>query len=519
MQTTNRAALFILVAILMIAGAVQAQNMLNFPYYHHDEGTHIANSWTIATTGQLSPYTYSYEDPPAGSLMLGLWNKVFGESATFGFPINSGRVLMLVMHPLTVALVFLTARKMASSDLAGAVAALVFAFSPLATALQRLVFLENIMIVWLLLAFFLVVGDGRTLQHYFASAFFMGLAILTKGSAIYFLPALFLIVLFTAHRHHRRFAITLWTAITLLIIVTYPLFAQMKEELFPQDWVLGGDFPHVSLVERLGDRGPDTGRFLNAGSGLDVAVKEWVDVSKPTADPVLVYGGLVSFAFVLILALEDRWLRALLVMALAAGLNLLFGGPVYKIDAILFLPLLAIGVGVIVGKTVDWVNQGNDGNPVRYALMAGLVTLLVYPFWSFNSSRLDVYTADQVNGQIEAVSWSRQNLPENAVIVTDNFAFVELRQTHPNTHDYWHVDTDPAVKFSILEDDVCNIDYLITTPRIYSDTTTFKLELTRRAIEGSALLATYENNGWPIEIRQVNKSDCLPQLASSEVSN
>jgi 4-amino-4-deoxy-L-arabinose transferase-like glycosyltransferase len=203
MQTTNRTTLFILVAILIIASVVQAQNMLQFPYYDHDEGTHVANSWTIATTGELSPYTYSYEDPPAGSLIMGLWNKTLGEPATFGFPVNSGRVLMLVMHPLTVALVFLTARKMATSNLAGAVAALVFAFSPLVTALQRLVFLENIMIVWLLLAFYLIVGERRTLQHYFASAFFMGLAILTKGAAIYFLPALFLIVLFTAASRSR----------------------------------------------------------------------------------------------------------------------------------------------------------------------------------------------------------------------------------------------------------------------------------------------------------------------------
>ncbi len=311
----------------------------------------------------------------------------------------------------------------------------------------------------------------------------------------------------------------MWTAITLLIIVAYPLFAQMKEELFPQDWALGGDFPHVSLLERLGDRGPDTGRFLNAASGLDVAVEEWVDLSKSTADPVLIYGGLISFAFVLILALDNRWLRALVVMALAAGLDLLFGGPVYKIDAILFLPLLAIAVGALIGTAAAWINQSNEGGLVRYALMAGLLVLLVYPFWSFNANRLEIYTADQVNGQIEAVTWASENLPENAVIVTDNFAFVELRQTHPNTHDYWRVDTDPAVKFSILEDNVCNIDYLITTPRIYSDTTTFKLDLTRRVIDDSELLATYDNNGWPVEIRQVKKTNCVPQIAGSEVSN
>jgi 4-amino-4-deoxy-L-arabinose transferase-like glycosyltransferase len=525
----NRKSLLIMATIVMVAAFIAAQNMFEFPYYHDEEGTHVANSWEVATEGRLSPYTYSYEDPPAGSVLMGLWNIAVGDLNAFGFSVNSGRVLMLIMHVLTVALVYLTALKVGKSDLAATVAAVIFAFSPLVTALQRVVFLENMMIVWLLAAFYLVVGERRTLMHYFASAGFFALAVLTKGSAIYFLPALFLIILMASHRHHRRFAVTLWVSITLMLIVGYPLYAQMKEELFPENWWLGGDFPHVSLLERFQDRGPDTGRFLNYASGLGDTVKDWIDLSNPTADPVLIYGGLISLVFILILALDDRALRPLLIMLGAAGLELLFGGPVYKIDAILFLPLLAISVGVLVSKIVEMVNSGNNGNLMRYAFSSGVLVLLVYPFWSFNSNRLDIYTRNQVEGQIEAVKWASENLPTDAVVVTDSYAFMDLRATHPNTHDYWRIDTDPAVKFSLLEDNICNIDYVITTPQIYADTSAFKLDLMRRVLDNSEVLMTYSNDGWPVEIRQVRKTNCMtqvsepaapaPQLASAELNN
>jgi len=143
----------------------------------------------------------------------------------------------------------------------------------------------------------------------------------------------------------------------------------------------------------------------------------------------------------------------------------------------------------------------------------------LYPFWSFYSHRLDVYTENQVDGQIQAAEWAANNLPQDAVVVTDDYAFVWLRETHPNTQSYWRVDTDPAVKFTLLGDDVCNIDYVVATPQVFADIQTFDMELMRRTIEQSEVLMTYPNNGWPVEIRQVRKADCIPATASIELPN
>lgn len=502
----DRKSLFILVIVLLIAGVAQAQNMFAFPYLHDEEGTHLANAWTLSQTGDLSPYTYSYEDPPGGAFMLAGWTLLTGGIDAFGFPINSGRVLMLGLHVATTALIFLIAKKLINSDLGAIVAATVFAFSPLTTAMQRVVYMENIMIVWLLWSFYLAIGKDRTLMNYFASAFFLGLAILTEESALFFAPALLFTIHVSADKHHRRFATSLWTAIVVLIASFYPLYAQMKEELFPEGSLLGGDFPHVSLIERFADRGPDTGRFLDYGSGLVDAFEQWVDFSNPIADPVLVYIGLINVIFLLLFALDNRDIRPLVGMVIAELVHLLLGGPVYVYQVLLLLPFLALGIGVVTGK-VEQLIAGMD-NGFKYALAPIVVIVMLYPFWSFYSGRMDIYTENQIDGQISAADWASLNLPEDAVVVTDDYAFVHLRETHPNTQSYWRVDTDPEIKFEMLADDTCNIDYVIATPQVFSDIQVFDLDLMRRTIDQSEVLMTYENNGWPVEIRQIDKTDC-----------
>ena len=51
---------------------------------------------------------------------------------------------------------------------------------------------------------------------------------------------------------------------------------------------------------------------------------------------------------------------------------------------------------------------------------------------------------------------------------------------------------------------------MIATPQIFADIKAFNMELMRRTIESSEVLMTYPNDGWPVEIRQVKKSYCVP---------
>lgn len=511
----NKKSLLIVLAIVIIAAVTQAQNLFRFPFYQDVEGTNLSNAWAFVNGGELSPYTYVYDEPPVGSIILGVWATLTGGFSAFGFSMNSGRLLMLIYHLASIALVYGVTRKLTKNDFAALIAAAVFTFSPLSAGFQRRVLLDNQMLVWLLAALYFTLGERRTLTHYILSGICFAIAVLTKFAAIGFLPAFLFIIRLRADHYHRRFATSLWLALAIFLISFYPLYAQMKMELFPEGTVLGGDFPHVSLLESLIDRGPATGTFLNIGSGFSDSFALWTDLSNATADPVIVFGGLIAALFILIVAVENKELRPLIAMFFGYGLYLVVAGQVFSSDVIALLPLLAVSIGTVAGAVAK-VIVGNSHSLFRYGFATLCAGILLYPFFTFYLNRPIIYTADQVGGQLEAINWVVENVPEDAVVVTDNYAFVELREELPNTEHYWRVDTDPDIKFNVLNDDSCNIDYLLTTPQVFADIQGYGLDLMRRAFENSELLITYPNNGWPIEVRQVRKANCTSQVGEDE---
>ncbi|NDJ59586.1 MAG: phospholipid carrier-dependent glycosyltransferase [Chloroflexi bacterium] len=510
----NRISLFLIITLVVVAVVVQAQNMFQFPYFQDLEGTNLSNAWALIETGELSPYTYVYEEPPVGSFIISLWVAVTGGFNAFGFSLYSGRVLMLLAHLVTTALIFGITRKISKNDIAAALATLIFIFSPLSSSLQRLVLLDNLMVTFLLLSFYMVLGEHRRLGHYLASAILLGMAVLTKGSAIGFIPAFIIINRMVADERHRRFVAAQWITVVVFLISLYPMYAQMNLELFPQGTALGGDFPHVSLLERITDRGLDNGAFLNIGSGFDTSFNLWVDISTSnTADPLLVYAGIISGLFLVVLSIDSKQHRALLVMLVMFGLILLFGGQIFSTDIIMGLPLLAISIGVVVGAFIRLL-AGNMKGIFRFALGTVLIAVVAYPFAIFYMERTDAHDLNQVAGQIEAIDWIVNTVPEDAVIVTDNFAFVELRDTHPNTQHYWRVDTDPEIQYNLLDDDYCNVDYMILTPQVFADINAYGLDLNQRIFNNSERLLEYSNGGWPVEIRQINKAFCGVEVAA-----
>lgn len=513
----DRKALFVLIALVMLVVISQSQNLFRFPYIQDVEGTNLSNGWALLNRGQLSPYTYAYEEPPAGSILIGLWGAVTRTFAAVELSPESGRVLMLICHALTVMLLFGIAYKLTGGMVAPVLVVLIFAFSPLTASLQRRVILDNLMLVWLLLSLYLIIGDYRKLTRYMLSAVCFGLAVLVRESAIFMLPAFLYVIRLQANKHHWRFATTLWIMLAFFLIAFYPLYAQMKEELFPMGVWLGGNFPHVSLIEAITDRGPTTGTFLNIGSGLADSFKSWVDVQNMLADPVLIYGGLVSLPFVFVMALDNRRLRAVVALTLGAGFYLIFGGRIVVSDVLMIAPFFALLISILLAAAVGQVARVFQQPLLRFLLGGAALVILMYPFMVYYSSRLERYTLDQVAGQKEALAWLQSNVARDSVIVTDNYAFLQLRQRFPQAHHYWRIDTDPAVKYLQLNDDVCNIDYLLTTPQITADIQTFGLDLMRRLMERSSPLMSYDNNGWRVEIRQVSKTGC--KLGSGEQSS
>lgn len=501
--TINRRGLYIVTILMVAIFAIQFQNLFNFPYYQDAEGTNLSNAISILEGQDLSPYTYTYEEPPAGALLMSLWARVTQPLNLFDFSLESGRVLMLLVHLVSVAMVYGITQKLSKSNIAAIIAVLIFSFSPLAISYQRRILLDNLMLMWVLIAFYLVIGKDRTLTQYFTSAVIFGVAVLTKIAALGLLPAMFLIILTQSHKHHRRFATYQWLLIAVLMISFFPLYAQMRQELFPQGTLLGGDFPHVSLLEQFADR-----NALEFGIGLTNSFDSWVDLSNLNADPVIIYVGLIATIFVFLLSIENRMYRSAILMTVSYMFYLMFIQRIYTSDIVVLLPFLAINIGIVIGTLMHLIDENLSNFMVKGLAGIFIFGIILYPFYVTYMNRTAVYTVDQVSGQLQAIEWIQENVDDDAVIVVDNYAFVELRQDFPLTHHYWRVDTDPEIKFTLLDDNHCNIDYIISTNQVMTDIDGFKLELVRRAVEDSEILFSYENNGWPVELRQVQKDNC-----------
>src|ERR1051326_2056302 len=91
--TIPRAALLV-IGIAALAAVPHALNMWAYPAFSiaDDEGIYASQAIAWLHTGALSPYTYSYDHAPGGWIQLAIFYALTGGPATFGTPIDGGRV-------------------------------------------------------------------------------------------------------------------------------------------------------------------------------------------------------------------------------------------------------------------------------------------------------------------------------------------------------------------------------------------------------------------------------------------
>lgn len=135
----------LVVGLVMVGLVAQGLNMFNNPGFAGlgDEGIYTSQAWAVLREGRLAPYTYFYDHAPAGWILLAGWMGLTGGPFTFGDAIDSGRVLMLLMHLAMVVWLYRLARRLGCGAPAAALATLLFSLSPLALFYQRLVLLDT----------------------------------------------------------------------------------------------------------------------------------------------------------------------------------------------------------------------------------------------------------------------------------------------------------------------------------------------------------------------------------------
>ncbi|MEU2915751.1 ArnT family glycosyltransferase [Streptomyces massasporeus] len=494
----------LLVAILV----VQGWNIADYPALSDDEGTYLAQAWSVQQGNGLAHYTYWYDHPPLGWIQIAVLTWIPALISPESMTVGTMRAAMLVISGISAVLIFVLGRRLTLPRWAAALGMVFFGLSPLSIVLQREIFLDNLAVMWTLLAFTLAASPSRHLWHHFGAGIAAATAVLTKETMLVVLPALFLTMWRHSHRDTRKFALTGAVTACALIGFSYPLFALLKGELLP-------GAGHVSLWDGVKYQmtRPGSGFILDQGSGSWGVLQSWLYYDK-----ILPLGGLAG---ALLLLVTWRWsvtARALagpaLAVAIFAALALRPNGylpAMYVIQALPFLALVLAGGTASVAHAVlsRWRSEAEKryvsvGRYTLAAVLALAAGAYVVPHW-YDGARTAVTT--DANAPYEAASkWLATEVedPERTRVLVDDALWLDLvhQGYRPGLGVIWFykADLDPAVT-KTMPRGWKDLDYVVASPTVRRDAA--DLPNVKAAMEHSDPVATFGTGEDRIEIRQI----------------
>lgn len=463
-------------AFALVCGLVtHGYHLFQYPLYNTDEGIYVERTWAVIREDRLSPQTYYYDHAPGGWLLLGAWEFLLpGHFETFGNPVNSGRVFMLLMHLASVFLLFEIARRFSGGGLlAPTIATFLFNFSPLAIYYQRMVLLDNMMVFWLLLSIYLLLHGSSRLFAGLWSGLALGIAVITKENAIFFAPTIYyLLSRLTRGDPSHRFAKTLWLFAFGGTVTAYFLYATLKGELLPPH----NDFNlthqpqgHVSLLYELFYQiHRNQGALFSHGSYL---YTEWLP-----KDRFLLVGGTAAMLICLYLGWRDKERNLNFIVAGTLAAEIAFylarGSVILDFYVIPLIPLYALSIGLVADRSLKALpaRASHFAVTVVPALAAALLLLpsggylLTHDPQTGKLKTNDVYYLPQTYLQQEQIAWVRDHIPPTARIVIDDSIWVALHEGHPSypyAESHFDAATDPNIRNKIFGGNWQNIDYIV----------------------------------------------------------
>ncbi|GII21596.1 ArnT family glycosyltransferase [Planosporangium mesophilum] len=480
-----------LLVISMLLGLVtHGWNVFKYPLYLSDEGIYMQQAWAVLREGKLSPYTYFYDHAPMGWLTIAGWVAIIpGQFNSLGFPVNIGRVLMVIIHVGCVFLMFEVVRRYSGSKAAAFLATFLFNVSPLAVYFQRMVLLDNLMVFWVLVGLYILARrDGRVVTAMGAGLAF-GFAMITKENAIFLLPGFgYLLHRSIVEQGNRRFSASFWWFAAGTPISLYMLYAEIKNELLPANLDFNLASPpadHVSLLYTIWWQ---LNRTATGGQGTMFSTllnESWLFKDRP-----FLIAGTAATMINLVLSLNARRREVPML-----GVSLLaIGYGFYLTRSVLLdfyvaplVPLLALNIGLLYGRITRY------GRREAVVLLTAVLCALPLPYpkgylvsWNSDGTRLllaDQYRLPQTNMQNLQVKWIRQNIPPSARLIIDDDIWVALREgnpSYPYAQSHFKAAADPDVRDKIFHQDWHNVDYVVMSNKM------------RDALERN-------NEGWIIE--------------------
>lgn len=473
-RSLSRVGKYALVAAMVSGLITHGYHLFEYPLYNTDEGIYVERAWSLIRESRVSPQTYVYDHAPAGWVVLSIWEWILpGHFETFGNPVNSGRVLMLILHVASVYFLFEIARKLSGGRLlAPVIATFIFDFSPLGIYYQRMVLLDNMMVFWMLLSIYLLLRNENRVFTGLWSGLTFGLAVITKENAIFFAPTIFyLLTRLVRGDPNRKFATMLWLFAASTPVLIYFLFATLKGELFPP----GMDFSlshtpqgHVSLLYEMWyqiNRNRIT--LFTRGSYLYTM---WL-----SKDSFLIIGGTLAMFVCLYAGLRDKERNLSLLVAGTLAFEIAFylarGSIILDFYVIPLIPMYALNIALVADQWGQRAGQG-VARVVAACVAAGLMFipgagyLIVHGVHDgrHQLKLADVYYLPLTYLQNEQIAWVRAHIPPNARIISDDDIWValhDIRPYYPYDQSHWEAASDPHIRDKMFHSDWRNIDYIV----------------------------------------------------------
>lgn len=505
-------------SLVLLTAAVRIVNLIGSPQRVDDEGTYVAQAYAVLQLGSLAHYTYWYDHPPLGWLQIAGWFLLIGGPHSSIDAIVAGRAFMVVVAVITAILIWILSRRVGLSTVAAAAAVTIFALSPLAISLGRMVYLDNIAMAWVLAALVLFCSPQQRLAAALGGSVCFGVAVLTKETMLLLLPMVLMMAWTRSARETRRYTMAVTATVIGLILTGYVLFAAVRNELFP-----GPD--HVSLVDAIrfqlwGRAGG--GSVFESGTLNQHTVLRWWEL-----DPLLM-------GLAVPVALAGWYVHAL--RPLTLGMLILVGAvlrqgylPVPFVIAV--IPLVAILAAGIADAAYRATVAHGEPAPGRHAigtsgresaasaaLRRGSVLLVVIAFAATAAlvsgpSLTRALTVDEDASIRQAEQWIHDNVPMGDRLIVDDAMWTNLVQAGRDRRDvvwFYKTDTDVEVQ-SWAPRGRKDYDWVIVTASIRSDTPADGV--VADAIAHSAPVAAFGAGATSVEVRHIGSTEPVGDTA------
>jgi len=445
--TAHRVDAAILAVLTVLGGVVHALGMNESPARFDDEGTYTAYAWAVQHLGQLGHYTYWYAHPPLGTLQIALWNTVTDAYDRAPYAVAATREFMLVCKLVSIVLLYALARRLSFGRVGATLATMLFTLSPLAVYFTRAALLDNIVTPWLLAAFFFAAAPKRSVAAAIASGTTFAVAVLTKETALLYLPAVALLLWLQADKRNRRFTVTLFTTCFGLLCAAYPLYALINKELLIGEGHVSLEYAvRWQLFERTG-----SGNIFNEKSTAHAVIRSWFDQDRWLPQLALL------FALPGLLIRRTRAVAAAFVLQVV---QLLRGGYLPYPYVIAMIPFGALTVAGVLDRPLTarpWLLLGAGRRFTgkwwqrgwQAAVLAGILALTLTVAHSWQYGLRELRHDDRDAGKAQALQWIIANVPHTSYVVVDDAFWVDLvRAGFPQEQVIWFtkLDVDKDVK-------------------------------------------------------------------------